>query len=80
MADFFDTRVAPPPFVNTEAALKIWAKASSARSVTPGIQKTPGGGPIVHLFTCKESGEVVATGRGQTPIGASRDACTQLGL
>jgi hypothetical protein len=78
MADYFDTRTAVPRPVTTEAALKLWAKAGPTRTVKPGILKITG--RIEHVFTCKEGGEVVATGRGQTPVGASRDACTQLGI
>ena len=78
MADYFDTRVTPPRHVSTEATLKLWAKAGATRSVRPGILKTLG--QIEHVFTCKEGDKVVATGRGQTPIGATRDACAQLGI
>ena len=78
MADYFDTRTAVPKAVSTEAALKIWAKAGAARNVKPGILKNLG--KIEHTFTCIEGGAVVATGRGQTPVGASRDACAKLGI
>lgn len=78
MADYFDTRVVPPRHVSTEATLKLWAKGGVTRTVKPGILKAVG--RIEHIFTCKENGVVVATGRGQTPIGATRDACAQLGI
>jgi hypothetical protein len=78
MADYFDTRIAPPRHVSTEAALKIWAKAGATRTVQPGIIKVDG--RVQHTFTCKDGGAVVASGKGQTPIGASRDACAQLGI
>ena len=78
MADYFDTRTIPPRHVSSEASLKLWVKGGATRTVKPGILKTVG--RVEHVFTCKEGGEIVATGRGQTPIGATRDACTQLGI
>jgi len=78
MADYFDTRVAPVRAPSSEASLKLWAKAGPARAVKPGIGKIAG--RIEHTFVCTQGGAVVATGRGQTPVGATRDACTQLGI
>lgn len=77
MADRFDIRPGARA-ESSEAILKAWAKGNSARSVKPEIHKVTG--RIEHVFTCREGGEVVATGRGQTSVGASRDACTQLKL
>jgi hypothetical protein len=49
--------------------------------VKPSIEKLSGGrAGIQHVFICTQAGAVVATGRGQTPVGATRDACTQLGI
>jgi len=80
MADYFDTRTAPIRPIGAEASLKLWAKAEPTRSVKPSIEKQPTGRGVEHVFTCKQGGKVVATGRGQTPVGATRDACTQLGI
>ena len=79
LADYFDTRVAPSRTIGAEENLKIWAKAAANRTVKPSIEKLAGQG-IQHVFICKQAGQVVATGRGQTPVGATRDACTQLGI
>jgi len=46
--------------------------------VKPSIEKLKG--IIQHVFICTQAGTVVATGRGQTPVGATRDACAQLGI
>jgi hypothetical protein len=78
MADYFDTRPALIRPVGAEATLKIWAKASPGRTVKPSIEKLLSGRGVEHVFICKQGGEVVATGRGQTPVGATRDACAQL--
>jgi len=80
MADYFDTRTAAVRPIGPEASLKLWAKAAPARTVRPSIQKLPTGRGVEHVFICKQGDQVVATGRGQTPVGATRDACTQLGV
>ena len=81
MADFFDDRAAPIRPIGPEATLKIWAKAAPLRNVKPSIEKLGGGrAGIQHVFICTQGGTVVATGRGLTPVGATRDACTQLGI
>ena len=80
MADFFDTRAAAIRPIGPEATLKIWAKAAPTRTITPMIEKVPGSRLVQHVLVCKQGGELVATGRGQTPVGASRDACAQLSL
>ena len=80
MADYFDTRIAPVRPIGAEASLKLWAKAAPARSLKPSIQKLTTGRGVEHVFICKQGDQVVATGRGQTPVGATRDACTQLGV
>jgi hypothetical protein len=78
MADFFDDRAAAIRPIGPEATLKIWAKAAPLRNVKPSIEKLKG--IIQHVFICTQGGAVVATGRGQTPVGATRDACAQLGI
>ena len=80
MADFFDTRPAAIRPIGPEATLKIWAKGAPARTITPMIEKVPGTRSVQHLLLCKQGGELVATGRGQTPVGSARDACAQLSL
>jgi hypothetical protein len=80
MADYFDTRTAAVRPIGPEASLKLWAKAAPARTVRPSIQKLATGRGVEHVFICKQGDQVVATGRGQTPVGATRDACTQLGV
>ena len=80
MADYFDTRTAAVRPIGPEASLKLWAKAAPSRTVRPSIQKLPAGRGVEHVFVCKQGDQVVATGRGQTPVGATRDACTQLGV
>jgi hypothetical protein len=78
MADYFDTRPATIRPIGSEATLKLWAKAAPARTVRPSIEKLGRG--VEHVFICKDGDKIVATGRGQTPVGATRDACTQLGV
>jgi len=78
MADYFDDRAAAIRPIGPEATLKIWAKAAPLRNVKPSIEKLKGA--IQHVFICTQAGAVVATGRGMTPVGATRDACTQLGI
>ncbi len=80
MADYFDTRIAPVRPIGAEASLKLWAKAAPARTVKPSIQKLPTGRGVEHVLICRQGDKVVATGRGQTPVGATRDACAQLGV
>lgn len=80
MADYFDTRVAPTRPIGAEESLKIWAKAAPSRTVKPSIEKLLKGQGVQHVFICKQAGQVMATGRGQTPVGATRDACSQLGI
>lgn len=81
MADFFDTRAAVPRPLGAEGTLKVWLKAAPGRTMKPTIEKLVGGvRGLEHVVVCKQGDNVVATGRGQTTVGATRDACNQLGI